>query len=59
MRVCLLATALIAGSGAAAAEDEAPKLTWQFDGHASLPEAAHAAKRAGKRLLVGLSGSPG
>ena len=38
--------------------DEAKRLTWQFDGYAQLPDAARQAKRTGKRLLVGLAGSP-
>jgi hypothetical protein len=43
---------------AAARAAEPKKLTWQFDGHTSLPSAAAEAKRSGKRLLIGLAGSP-
>jgi len=44
--------------GAPARADEKPHLAWTYEGHASLPQAARAAKKAGTRLLVGLSGSP-
>ena len=54
MRITLLAAALAFQATAVAA----PKLEWTHDGHASLPEAAKEAKQAGKRLLVGLAGSP-
>jgi hypothetical protein len=43
---------------AAARSDKPKKLQWQFDGHTSLPAAAAEAKRTGKRLLIGMAGSP-
>ena len=43
---------------AAARADKPKKLQWQFDGHTSLPAAAAEAKRTGKRLLIGMAGSP-
>jgi len=56
MKPTLLAALCLLGSRAAA--DEEPRLEWKYDGHASLPRAAQEAKTSGKRLLVGLSGSP-
>jgi len=54
MRVSAVLAALVLVAGAAPAS----KLTWTYDGYAKLPAAAAAAKRAKKRILVGLAGSP-
>ncbi len=51
--ICAVAVGLI---GAARAE-EAQELEWDHEGHFQVVEAAAAAKKKGKRLLVGLSGS--
>jgi len=48
--LCVLGTHAVAGEGI--------RLEWKYEGHASFPRAAQEAKAAGKRLLVGLSGSP-
>ncbi len=57
MRTLTLSTVLVS-CALSARGGEAQRLTWRFDGHASLPAAAREAKRTGKRLLVGLAGSP-
>jgi hypothetical protein len=54
MRVTAVLAALALTAGAA----PPAKLTWTYDGYARLPAAAAAAKRAEKRILVGLAGSP-
>jgi hypothetical protein len=54
MRVGAVLVALALAAGAA----PAARLTWEYDGYARLPAAAAAAKRAQKRILVGLAGSP-
>ena len=58
MRTCLLFALLLSTIVPATADEAAPTLVWQHEGHASLPAAAQQAKRTGKRLLVGLAGSP-
>ena len=54
MRVSAVLAALVLTAAAA----PAGTLTWTYDGYATLPAAAAAAKRAKKRILVGLAGSP-
>ncbi|MHC4134717.1 MAG: hypothetical protein ACYTDU_10340 [Planctomycetota bacterium] len=54
MRIPAVLAALALAAGAA----PAAKLTWTYDGYARLPAAAAEAKRAQKRILVGLAGSP-
>jgi hypothetical protein len=50
---------LLAGcSPAAVGAEEPAKLRWEKEGLAALPAAAGTAREAGKRLLLGLSGSP-
>jgi hypothetical protein len=56
MRIALLAAGLTLGFQAAATA--APVLTWKHRGHSALTAAAKEAKQSGKRLLVGLAGSP-
>lgn len=56
MKPMLLAALCLLSAHAVA--DEEPRLEWKYDRHASLPQAAQEAKAKGKRLLVGLSGSP-
>jgi len=46
---------LLAGAGRAG---EAPRFCWEREGLASVAGAAAGARAAGKRLLLGLSGSP-
>ncbi len=48
---------LLASAGAAPALEE-PRLRWDREGLASVLDAAAAARPAGRRLLLGLSGSP-
>ena len=48
--LCLLAARASAGEEAG--------IRWTHEGHAALPAAARDAKAKGKRLLVGLAGSP-
>ena len=50
-----IALALLGAGGAA---QDAPRFRWDREGLASLRDAAAAARPAGKRLLLGLSGSP-
>ena len=54
MRISLVLAAFALAAGAA----PAAKLTWTYAGYSRLPAAAAAAKRAQKRILVGLAGSP-
>jgi len=54
MRVAMMFLAF----GLAAEAGEPAKLRWDFEGHYRLPEAAAVAKKKGRRILVGLSGSP-
>jgi len=56
MRTALLLA--FAGALGAAARAEDARLDWTYDGHFRLPDAAADAKRSGRRILVGLSGSP-
>lgn len=60
MRAACFLTFLLLFPGAGLAEDdtEPAGLEWQHEGIASLPAASESAKRAGKRLLIGLSGAP-
>ena len=44
--------------GAGAAAQEAPRFRWDREGLAAVRDAAAAARPKGKRLLLGLSGSP-
>ena len=55
-RLLVLAGAMLACGPVSADE---PGLEWKHDGHFRLAEAAAEAKRTGKRLLLGLAGSPG
>jgi hypothetical protein len=48
---------LLTLAGTAPAQ-EAPRFRWDHEGLASVLDAAAAARPAGKRLLLGLSGSP-
>ena len=54
-----LLTAAICLLGVQVAAAPAPKLTWEYEGYSKLPLAAAEAKRTQRRMLVGLSGSPG
>jgi hypothetical protein len=56
MRTAVLASLVLMLPQAAHAADG--ELTWKYDGHSKLPDAAAEAKRSGRRLLVGLAGSP-
>jgi len=48
----------IVALGHAGAAEEAGRFTWDHEGYARLPDAATAARESGRRLLLGLSGSP-
>lgn len=52
MRTVLPALLLVAGVA------HAEGINWDFEGYPRVHEAAAAAKRSGKRLLIGLSGAP-
>ena len=54
MRVAMMMLAFGLTAGAA----EPARLRWEFEGHFRLPDAAAGAKKKGRRVLVGLSGSP-
>ena len=56
MRTAILVGLVLMLPRAAQAADG--ELTWKYDGHSKLPDAAAEAKRSGKRLLIGLAGSP-
>ena len=56
MRTLCLAAILPFVTGAAADEG---RMTWQHRGYTSLFDAATAAKRSGRRILVGVPGAGG
>ena len=56
MRTLYLAAILPFVTGAAADEG---RITWQHKGYTSLFDAAVAAQKSGRRILVGVSGPPG
>ena len=58
MRHPVVAGAALALLGAAGAAEEAPRLRWGHEGRAALIGAAGEARASGRRLLLGLSGSP-
>ncbi len=55
-RVIALIVLLSLTSATSQAQELAPKLGWDYEGFSSLSTAAAAARKAKKRLLVGLSG---
>ncbi len=58
MRGVVAGAVVVALFGGAARAQQAPRLRWDREGIASLAAAAAEARAAGRRLLLGLSGSP-